>query len=294
VGPNVRTALWIVPLTMVGVAAIALLLPRTGSADAGRPPSSGATEAASQPAPGTEAAVPASVSRSELIRIAAEGPEEAGRAAMRALAANGADPGDLDLVLGALADAAPEARSGYAELIVASAQEPLAGRASAALLDLLGSPVRGTQKDALRALWGVEMGPELSARVVRLAQDPACRRDALFLAVCPMPRKTERAVDELVRATSDADPSVRQRAWWGLGFGVPATRKLDVADHTLEHWDSDAPRPAQFAWLIVLLDSAGARHLAACERIAADESIAEHVRGYARFCARRVRERLAE
>ena len=91
------------------------------------------------------------------------------------------------------------------------------------------------RKSTLRPIWGGKLSPELTQRIVDLAEPSRPGSDdALYFSLSTMRQKPPAAVERLIEHLSSEPGNSQQRAMWGLQNGIPQESKARVSEAALE------------------------------------------------------------
>ncbi len=190
--------------------------------------------------------------------------------ALTALGVTGTLPGDLELVLGFVADDSPEVRSGLTHQLMRLSDNRLEGAAADAVLRLLGDADEDVRRMTLNGLWGARPDERIVERLIAMTADRERRHDAIYFGLSTFQQKSSAVVAALVSALTDPNFEVAGRADWGLGYGVDAADRAVVAD----------------AYLRLLETRSGAQWRERCLRRLGQYGTAAHVPGLEGYAAR--------
>ena len=111
----------------------------------------------------------------------------------------------------------------------------LTGASGNTVVSLLAQSEPDTRKEILRGIWGASFSEELTSQVVELANpEQPGSSDALYFSLSTMSQKSPAVVERLIEYLADPDPNNANRAFWGLGQGVPEESNARLAEVALE------------------------------------------------------------
>jgi len=207
--------------------------------------------------------------------------------AFHGLNVTGRQPGDLDLLLAAV-------RSNPSLELLESASHLISvftggkfegevftggrieGEAAALLHELLATEDPDVLLHQMRGFWRAWVTPEIAARLVDIARtsNREVRHDAIHFALSGLRSKSKPVIDELLRAVEEHDPSMWDRALWGLGNGVPAEHQAMVADFLLTLFEAQNSPKTRHEFLRIVGQYGDASHLDALAKIATNAGAA--------------------
>ncbi len=188
---------------------------------------------------------------------------------------------DLKLILAMAKDESTNPNRSMAHLIFMFSDGEVTGEAGEAVLGLMQRGQGRVARDVVGGVWGAHVTPEIEAEVLKMAQDPAQRSDAIYFGLSTWRQKSRKVCDVLLEAATDPDGNINQRAMWGLGHGVRPDDYNHVAYGVLKLMESrDSPR-IQLQCLRMLRTYAGPDQLSQLEKFAANKMLADNVRAAA-------------
>ena len=199
------------------------------------------------------------------------------------------EKGDLAYALRAVDDPSPRVRASASHLLHIYSGGTLEGEAAEGVLRLLHQEEPNARKEAMRGIWGATVTPEIQARLVEIAQNPAERSDAVYFGLSTLNNKSREVVAFLVEALQDPNGNISHRARWGLGQGIPEENGAFLAAALAEKLETLADRQTQLE-MIALIERHGNADQVSRLRAFADNELASEV---ARQAAERAIQRLA-
>ncbi len=188
----------------------------------------------------------------------------------------GQQEGDLARLIAVAREQSAGFGASASHLLAMYGDNRIEGEAAAVLLEWFQTKDADLLRELLRGLWGVQVAPEIEARVLELAGSGqrGLRKDAIYFALSTSPNKSDAVLDVLFEAAQEPSSNAG-RALWGLGFGVPEPAHAKVADFAQRLFEARSDAEVRDDALKLLESYAGEAQLDALRTLAANELLSE-------------------